>query len=134
MKGRGRGERGGRTSGRAEGAPHDGAEKVGDLLGGLLRKLGLEKELAGQSAVARWEEVVGARIAAVARARNVSRGILFVEVRSSAWISELTLMRHDILKRLNAGEEAGRIDRIVFVLAEDAAGAEGSGGDDGRGG
>jgi predicted nucleic acid-binding Zn ribbon protein len=108
-----------RGRGSGGGAGDDGAARVGDILGGLLRKLGLDEELAGQEAVSRWNEVVGERIAEVTRARGVSRGTLFVEVRSSAWLSELSLMRRDIMSRLNAGRSRGRIEKIVFVLGEE---------------
>lgn len=107
-------------SGPGDRRPDDGASRVGDILSGLIRKLGIGEELSGQDALARWDEVVGERIARVTRARAVSRGTLFVEVRSSAWISELNLMRRDILARLNAGESAGRVRKLVFVLAEEA--------------
>jgi predicted nucleic acid-binding Zn ribbon protein len=100
--------------GRGEGGP----DRVGELLAGLFRKWGLERELATQSAVDRWPRVVGERIAAVTTARSVSSGVLFVEVRSSAWMNELDLLRHELLRRLNAGQEGGRVERIVFVLAE----------------
>jgi len=93
-------------------------DRVGDLLGGLLRKWGVDREVARQGAMERWPDVVGERIAGVTRARAVSSGTLFVEVRSSAWMNELNLMRHELLRRLNAGEKEGRIERIVFVLAE----------------
>jgi predicted nucleic acid-binding Zn ribbon protein len=99
--------------------PKDGRpDRVGDLLGGLLRKWGVDREVARQGAMERWPDVVGERIARVTRARAVSSGTLFVEVRSSAWMNELNLMRHELLRRLNAGEKEGRIERIVFVLAE----------------
>lgn len=100
-----------------------GPDRVGELLGGLLRKWGVDREVARQGALERWEEVVGERIAGVTRPRSVSSGTLFVEVRSSAWMNELNLMRHELLRRLNAGQAEGRVERIVFVLAEDAGGA-----------
>lgn len=97
-----------------------GATRVGEVLAELIRKMGIEAELAGQGALERWDEVVGARIAGVTRPRAVSRGTLFVEVRSSAWLSELNLMRRDIMARLNAGaDDGGRVEKIVFVLAEE---------------
>ncbi len=98
----------------------EGPDRVGDLLGGLLRKWGVDREVARQGALERWPQVVGDRISAVTTPRSVASGILFVEVRSSAWMNELNLMRHDLLRRLNAGEEEGRVERIVFVLAEDS--------------
>jgi len=104
--------------GRAGGG---GPDRVGDLLGGVFRKLGLTEEVARQGAVQRWEEVVGERIAEVSRATSVAGGVLFVQVASSAWLNELNLMRQDILARLNAGRKEGRIERIVFTLWEKAA-------------
>jgi hypothetical protein len=32
---------------------------------------------------------------------------------------ELSLMKHEILKRLNAGRGEARIEKIIFVLGED---------------
>lgn len=98
-------------------------DRVGDLLGELLQKWGVGREVARQGALERWPRVVGERIAGVTRARSVSAGILFVEVRSSAWMNELNLMRHELLRRLNAGEGEGRVERIVFVLAERSNGS-----------
>ncbi len=93
-------------------------ERVGDLVGDLLQRLGIEEEIAGQGVLLRWDKAVGEGIAAVARARAVSRGTLFVEVASSSWMSELNMMRREILSRLNAGQDEGRVERIVFTLAE----------------
>jgi predicted nucleic acid-binding Zn ribbon protein len=107
------------TGGGREGGD-SGAAHVGEVLAKLIREMGIEAELAGQGALERWDEAVGARIAVVTRPRAVSRGTLFVEVRSSAWLSELNLMRREIMARLNAGaDEGGRIEKIVFVLAEE---------------
>jgi len=97
-----------------------GMGKVDEVLGGLLRSLGIHQEVARQGVLERWPEVVGEKIAAVTRARAVSRGTLFVDVRSSAWITELNLMRHELLARLNAGAGDARVERIVFTQAEDA--------------
>ena len=101
------------------GEPSDGqADRVGKLLPELLRKLGVASEVARQEALGRWDAVVGERIAAVTRATAVSGGVLFVKVVSSPWLTELNLMRHDILRRLNAGQREGRVERIVFTLGE----------------
>lgn len=102
-------------------------ERVGNLVSGLLRKLGISREVERQEALVRWREVVGERIAAVTRAKAVSSGVLFVEVRSSAWLAELNLMRHEILRRLNAGQGEGRVERIVFILSEGSPRGGGTG-------
>jgi predicted nucleic acid-binding Zn ribbon protein len=122
------------VSDRGAGGGESGASHVGEVLARLIRKLGIEGELAGQGALERWNEVVGDRIAGVTRPRAVSRGTLFVEVRSSAWLSELNLMRRDIMARLNAGaDKGGRVEKIVFVLGEEPS-AGGGGEAPGRAG
>ncbi len=108
----------GRGSGGSSGGSGD-PDRVGDLLSGLLSKWGIQGALEQQDLVAAWPEIVGDAIARVTRARGVARGVLYVEVRSSAWMSELNLMRHEFMARLNAGKKDGRIERIVFLLAED---------------
>ena len=111
-----------RNASEGEGPKRSGLEvtshRVGDVLGGLLRRLGLAEGVARQDAVRRWETVVGERIAAVTEATGVSGETLFVRVASSAWMSELNLMRHEILRRLNAGQSEGRVERVVFTLWE----------------
>jgi predicted nucleic acid-binding Zn ribbon protein len=96
----------------------DGPARVGKILQDLLRKWGIEGEVERQEVLEGWADAVGGRIAAVTRATAVSRGVLFVEVRSSAWMTELNLMRHQLLDRLNAGRGEAPVERIVFTLAE----------------
>ena len=94
----------------------EGPEKVGDLLGALLDEAGIRADLDRQSALTQWELSVGDRIARVTRARSVAEGTLVVEVRSSAWLMELNMMKREILGRLNQDLET-EIDRLVFVLS-----------------
>lgn len=90
--------------------------KVAEALAGYLRKSGLGDRLEEVSAVDEWAERVGDRIAAVTEARHVENGVLFVAVRSSAWLMELRMMEADVRRRLNEGRSKGRIDRIRFVM------------------
>lgn len=93
-----------------------GPEKVGDLLGSLLDEAGIRADLDRQSALSQWEASVGEKIARVTHARSVAEGTLVVEVRSSAWLMELNMMKSEILSRLNADLDT-KIDRLVFVLS-----------------
>ena len=52
------------------------------------------------------------------RPLRVSRGTLFVAVRSSAWLMELRRMEGEILRCLNEGRERGRIDKVRFVMSD----------------
>jgi hypothetical protein len=44
--------------------------------------------------------------------------VLIVEVRNSAWLMELNMMKGDFLERVNARMPEVPMDRIVFVQAE----------------
>jgi len=95
-----------------------GPERVGELLGGFLEKRGLREALERAGITEEWDDRVGEAIGKVTRARGVKDETLFVEVRSSAWLMELNLMKEEILAKVNQGRDEGLIDRIVFVLAE----------------
>lgn len=97
-------------------------ERLGDVLGSVLRESGIEEKVAEASVVPEWPERVGAAIAAVTQPLRVSRGTLLVAVRSSAWLMELKMMEREILQRINAGRGEGRIARIRFLMAEGGTG------------
>jgi predicted nucleic acid-binding Zn ribbon protein len=94
----------------------NGPTKVGDLIGTLLEQKGLKEQVERTGVLAEWADVVGEQISSVTRARAVSGGTLFVEVRSSAWMSELDFMKEEILGKLNKRTEAP-IEKLVFLLA-----------------
>jgi predicted nucleic acid-binding Zn ribbon protein len=95
-----------------------GPERIGDLLGGFLEKAGLREALVRADVVEEWEERVGEAIGRVTRAQGVRNTALIIEVRSSAWLMELNLIKGEILRKVNEGRDEGLIERIVFVLAE----------------
>lgn len=96
-----------------------GPTPLGDALGNFLEDSGLAERIEEASVVPEWEERVGEAIAKVTRPDRVSRGTLFVAVRSSAWMMELNMMQGEILRRLNAGRERGKIQKIRFFLGEE---------------
>jgi len=93
--------------------------RVGDLLGSILEKRGLGTQIRRIGALEIWSGAVGEKISEVTEARTVAASTLFVEVRSSAWLMELSLMKEALLEKVNAelGGE-GTIDRIVLTLME----------------
>lgn len=108
----------------ATGSTPRGPEKVADVLGRVLRRRGLDRQLEYQKLVEDWPRLVGPGLARVTRARSVRNGILIVEVPSSAWAMELNMRKRQIMARLNAGRSV-RIKRVMFVLS---AGDEEGGG------
>ena len=65
-------------------------------------------------AAAKWAEVVGPQIAASSVVERVRDGIVYVCCRSSAWCSELSLHKADIIKRLNKAVGAKVLADIRF--------------------
>lgn len=93
-----------------------GPEKVDSLLSEFLEKEGVADDLARVSVVDEWDALVGDRIAGVTRARSVNGGTLVVEVRSSAWLMELNMMKGAVLERVNEGRDVP-LEKLVFVLS-----------------
>lgn len=91
---------------------------MGELLPTYLRKKGLTAKVEAASVVPEWENLVGPGIAAVTVPVRISEGTLFVQVKTSAWMTELTLMKSELIRRLNAGKREGRIEQLVFVMGE----------------
>ena len=94
----------------------NGPTRIGDLVGALLDKKGLTEQIERTGVLEIWSDAVGEQISAVTRASAVSGGTLFVEVRSSTWMSELDFMKEEILGKLNKRAEAP-IEKLVFLLA-----------------
>lgn len=91
---------------------------VAEVLEGYLDRTGLGDSLARLAALDEWAAVVGKRVSAVTRPVEVRGETLVVEVLSSAWITELTMMGELILERLNARGAGPPVGRIRFRLAE----------------
>ena len=89
---------------------------VGELLPTYLRRKGLTAKVEAASVLPEWEDLVGPGIAGVTRPIRVTEGTLFVAVKTSAWMMELTMMKGDLMRRLNAGKRDGRIEQLVFVM------------------
>ena len=93
---------------------------VAQALEHYLKRSGIGERVEEAAIVPEWADRVGERIAAVTRPLRASRGTLFVAVRSSAWLMELKMMEGEILHRLNADRTRGRIERIRFLMDEEA--------------
>ena len=99
--------------------PAQGPSRLGEELQKYLRETGLDERVEEAAVLPEWSERVGAAIALVTAPLRVSRGTLFVAVRTSAWLMELQMMERDIVRALNHGRARGRIERIRFVIADE---------------
>jgi len=67
-----------------------------------------------------WPEVAGAVLAAATEPTSERAGTVTVSCESGAWAQELELLAPDLRQRLNerleSGGEAGRVERLRFVV------------------
>lgn len=89
------------------------------MLDDLFERLGIREKVEKAKTAARWNEIVGPHIGRVTSVGRVRGGTLFVEVAGAAWMTELNMMRRTLLRRLNEDRDHGRIERIMFVQAEE---------------
>ena len=71
-------------------------------LDALLRSHDLAVRLRPHLARVHWAETVGAQVAGVTQVERVQDGtVLVVRVRNSVWANELSLLKEDMIRRLN---------------------------------
>lgn len=66
-----------------------------------------------------WDQLVGQKIAAVTSARRVDRQILWVKVSDSTWAYHLTLLKPQLLKKINQYAGENIINDIFFQIGID---------------
>ena len=92
-------------------------EPIGDALKSFFKERGLDERVDQASIVIEWPSLVGAQIAGVTAARMVTEdGVLFVGVKTHAWMSELALMERTLLAKINARQGRAPIQRIRWEL------------------
>jgi len=92
-----------------------GIEKIGPLLGRVVRELGLQKRIEEYKVIEEWERIVGSAIAERAEPVMVERGRLVVKVKSSPWLLEMKMRETDILEKIEERLGEGVIREIRFI-------------------
>lgn len=81
---------------------------VGDVVQDVLSRSGIADRIAQAAVIPEWRALVGAQIANATEPLSVTpQGTLFVAVKTNAWMTELSLMEPELLRRLN--ERTGRL-------------------------
>ena len=83
----------------------------------------LSQALRPHLAKVHWAGVVGPQVAGVTQVEAVRDGVLFVRVKNSVWANELTLLKEDMLRRLNA-KLGGRVLTDIHFKASGLARAK----------
>lgn len=80
-------------------------KKMGPVLEQLLRKYDLWQGYLQFLVVEKWAEIVGPPLCEVTQADSISRGKLKVLVKDSVWAYHLTMLKPQLISKLN--KEAG---------------------------
>lgn len=88
---------------------------IAEVVDALTTRLGWNSPLARSELLSSWQELVGDETAAHSRPTGIEEGVLSVSCDSTAWATQLRLMRAQILTRIaqrypDAGIEALRFD------------------------
>ena len=92
---------------------------VGSVFGRLIQDRGWSSPVAVGSVISRWDELVGAEIAAHCRPESFQDTTVQVRCDSTAWATQLRLMSHALLKRFDEALGPGVVTKIQ-VLAPSA--------------
>jgi predicted nucleic acid-binding Zn ribbon protein len=76
-------------------------KSINDLLNMYLRREGLETPLLQRRAVDAWNNVVGAGVVRYTGEKFIKNQTLFVKIQSPALRQDLTMMRSQLVKRIN---------------------------------
>jgi predicted nucleic acid-binding Zn ribbon protein len=78
----------------------------------LVGEHGWGQDLAVHGVVARWDEVVGAEIAAHVQPERYADGEVTVRADSTAWATQVKLLAPNLVRRLNEEIGAGTVTRV----------------------
>ena len=92
-------------------------EKMSDVLASFMAKSKEGVRVDQARVVPEWPTLVGEQISAVTEPIMITRdGTLFVAVKTSSWMSELSLMEPQLLAAINANRGTGKVSRIHWRL------------------
>jgi predicted nucleic acid-binding Zn ribbon protein len=93
------------------------AKPVGDLLPQLMTDLKLDSRRAEAEMVKVWNALIDPALTAHAQPANLHKGTLFVNVDSSAWLSEIVrYRRREILERLQHSFGKSVVQKISYRI------------------
>lgn len=76
-------------------------KSISDLLNIYLRREGLETPLLQKRVIDTWDTVVGATVARYTEEKTIRNQTLFVKIQNPALRQDLSMMRSQLVRRLN---------------------------------
>jgi predicted nucleic acid-binding Zn ribbon protein len=79
----------------------------------LVDERGWRHELAVHGVIARWEQVVGADVAAHVQVERYADGVVTVRADSTAWATQMRLLAATVVRRFNEETEDGTVSKVI---------------------
>jgi hypothetical protein len=89
-------------------------KRIGSLLDEFVRANNLQKGLAEYRIEKSWYALLGRNVAMATRSLYIRDKKLFVKLHSSVLRNELTLIKQDLIRRLNESAGAEVIDDVIL--------------------
>ena len=97
--------------------PNKKPEKMSDVLASFMASTKDGTRVDQARVVPEWQSLVGEQISAVTEPIMITRdGTLFVAVKTSSWMSELSLMEPQLLVAINVNRTTGKVAKIHWRL------------------
>lgn len=90
-------------------------KSVAASLDSLIQSFGWQGKVAEGELFANWIEVVGEKVAQNSAPEDLSKGILTVRCKSTAWATQLRIMNQEILVKINDRLPAIEITELRFI-------------------
>lgn len=92
-------------------------KRLGDVMGDVLKDAGIADRVAQANVIPEWRSLVGEQIAKATEPLSVTpQGTLFVAVKTNAWMTELSLLEPELLRRLNQRTGRHPIKKIRWQM------------------
>ena len=91
-------------------------KQLGSAVERLLRSYNLWQGYQQYLLVESWANVVGTALAEVTRAEKVSKGVLRIAVKDSVWAYHLSMLKPQLIKKLNNHAGSKVIKDIFFTI------------------
>jgi predicted nucleic acid-binding Zn ribbon protein len=101
-------------------------DSFGNILSGLAKRLGLESRLLELRLQHRWHEIVGEPMASHTWPAQIRFKKLYLVVRNSVWLQQLTFLKPALLTKLQAESGTDVVTDIACRVGEIPGGPEAS--------
>ncbi len=93
-------------------------KKLGPVIESILRKHNLWHAYQQHLLVESWFTIVGSELAGVTRAEKISNGVLVVLVKDSVWSYHLSMLKPQLITKLNTYAGNKVVKDIIFQIGE----------------